>query len=352
MLAGRSTVLVGGPAGVGKSTELAQAARHLQADRVACLVSVDLWENMRRITPDRLLLRIAAKLVHLAVVQLRLPVSQPLRAMLWHAGVLPEELVEHAGAGHPEAPAIDLARMALNEVTRLSRQGRTALILDGLEKVPEGPLAPDLFDALGPLAELADLVTVVPWHVAFGPQAAESLVRAGERFIAVRAPEVVGERGRAGREFLRAILERRLDLPAGALAGDVSDRSLGEQVPANIPDLMIQAAVLSGGLPRTFLQLAGEAGINAKLRRRAPWPDATDLADAIADQQDSLRRILLPGDKALLKRFDGSDGLEMDPAAKVRMLAQGLLLERQEDAGVTLRMHPLVVPVVGDKTDA
>ncbi len=62
VIAGKSTVLVAGPVGVGKSTELAAAAQGLQADRVVCLAPLDRWENMRRITAERALLRIAGTL--------------------------------------------------------------------------------------------------------------------------------------------------------------------------------------------------------------------------------------------------------------------------------------------------
>jgi hypothetical protein len=353
VLAGGSTVLVGGPAGVGKSTELAQVAKKLQDDRVACFVPVDRWENMRRITPDRLLLHIAGKLVHMAIVHLSLPVSHDLRAILWRAGVLSEELLEQPAPGLFSVVPSDIARLAINEVARLSRTGRVALVLDGLEKVPEGPLALEVFDALAALPDDVDIVTVVPWHVAFGPQAAEPVIRAGERFVSVRAPEVEGDVGEAGRAFLRGVLTRRLGTPSdtfdpGPSPSRVASAWLGDTLaPASTAEMVEQAAVLSGGVSRTFLQILADAGTYARLRHATPWPDDTDLADAIADQQDSLRRILLPGDRGLLQRFDGSDGLEMDVPAKVRFLAHGLMLEREQHRRVVLRMHPLVTSIVG-----
>ncbi|MBL0195984.1 MAG: hypothetical protein IPQ09_17520 [Myxococcales bacterium] len=80
ILADRAPLLVGGPAGVGKSTELARAADLLQAHRVACLVQLDRFENMRRLTPDRMRLRIAQKLGYLAQQVLHLPISESLAA--------------------------------------------------------------------------------------------------------------------------------------------------------------------------------------------------------------------------------------------------------------------------------
>jgi DNA polymerase III delta prime subunit len=355
VLAGGSTVLVGGPAGVGKSTALAHVAHRLQGERVACLVSVDRWENMRRITPEKLLLRVAGKLVHQAVAHLKLAVSHDLRAMLCQAGVLPDKLLEQPVQGHYDGAAADVARMAINEVSRLSRQGRVALVLDGLEKLPEGPVALDIFDAVGVLSDIANIVTVVPWHVAFGPQAADPLVRAGEHFVTVRAPTVDDPGGEPGRDFMRHILARRLGLSLwqfDTLPPGIRPRRDGIACPGDMPARVEFLARQSGGIPRTFLQLAADAGTYAKLRRNAPWPDATDLADAVADHVESLRRLLLPGDRELLARFDGSDGMEMDPGFKVRALAHGLLLERQETAGIVLRLPPLLSSIVGGARDA
>src|SRR5512143_2904116 len=72
--AGGSTVLVSGPTGVGKSTELAQAAQALQSARVACLVPIDRMANMHRLTADELLRLLARTLVVFARDQLHLPI--------------------------------------------------------------------------------------------------------------------------------------------------------------------------------------------------------------------------------------------------------------------------------------
>ena len=274
--------------------------------------------------------------------------------MLWQAGVLSDKLLEQPVVGQWGGPASDMARLACNEVARLSRQGRVTLVLDGLEKVPERALATDLFDALALLPESTEIVTVVPWSVAFGPQAGQALVRQGERFVAVRAPEVAAKPGEAGRAFLRHMLARRLGLPAGAFdrpsPGPITTH-LVASVPPDMAEVVERAAELSGGVPRTFLQMVADAGTYAKLRGSA-WPVAADLVDAVSDQQDSLRRILLPGDRAILKEFDGEDGAEMDPEVKVRMLAHALLLEREVGGAVVLRMHPLLAPIVRGGSDA
>ena len=64
--AGRLPLLVAGPVGVGNSTELARAVTHLLGARVVCLVPLDRFEDMRRITADQVLLRVTRQLYDVA----------------------------------------------------------------------------------------------------------------------------------------------------------------------------------------------------------------------------------------------------------------------------------------------
>ncbi len=323
ILAGGSAVLVGGPAGVGKSTEIARAARLLEKDRIACLVPLDRWENMRRLTADQLLLRIAGRVAFLAI-QLDLPLSGALRGALVQTGVLSASAAHLASVGSYESSPSTLVKQALAEVARLSAQGRVTMLLDGVEKVPEGPGALEMFDALRALPSEVEIVAVVPWHLMFGPQS-EEVVRPRERLEVLRAPDVEGEAGAAGRKFLFEVLARRLS---------------GSPPPDFLP-VLEDAARWSGGLPRIFLQLIADAGTYGRLRRNAAWPAAGDVADAVADQKDSFRRLLLPGDAAAIRESAGTDGLELDPGRKVRLLAHGVLLERLRDRRPVLEVHPL-----------
>lgn len=345
VLAGGSTLLVGGPAGVGKSTELARAATLLQAARFACLVPIDRWENMRKLTPEQLLLRIAGRAAFVAIRSLNLPVSFELRETLVAAGVLKDDSMKAAPGKHvPTAPS--LVRHTLDEVSRLVAPRRITLLIDGLEKVPPGSGASDLFDALGALPEEVDLVVVVPWHAAFGPRA-DVVVRASEKFIALRALEIEGDAGEPGRRFLMDLLVARLGIkPATldpvAVVGDAPETL--EDARAEViarRDLIMEAARWSGGIPRTFLQLLADAGTYGRLRRNVPWPESADLADAVADQEDSVRRLLLPGDTQAILAAEGTDGRELDLDRKVRLMAHGILLERLRDRRPTLEIHPL-----------
>lgn len=331
--ANRSPVLLGGPAGVGKSTEIAHAAQMLQQHRIACLIPLDRWENMRRIGPDQLLQRIASRVAYLAKEKLRLSLS---------SGLFDESQKTVSDRWSPST----LVQLVLGEVGRLSQQGRITLLIDGLEKVPEGPSSLELFDALGALPEDVELVAVIPWHAAFGPRA-EMVIRTGERFVSARALEVDGERGQEGRAFLKSVLQRRLQLPDEALdpksVTRVVSGSLDEERARVVAqsNLVADASMASGGIPRIFLQLMADAASYAKLRRAGEWPIDEDLRDAFTDQVDTFRRLLLPGDADAARAAAGTDGRELELGRKVRLMAHGILLERVREQVPVLELHPL-----------
>ncbi len=252
--------------------------------------------------------------------------------------------------GRIEISAPVLAMSVIREVKRLSKQGAVTLLIDGLERIPAERTS-EVFDCFASLTDEVDLVVVIPWQSVYGP-AADQVVRAGERFMAMRSVSVQGDEGEAGRSFLRGLLERRLGLDEGALAPEskVSEDLLEQWFVGTPPpegkrivDLAVKA---SGGIPRNFLQLMSQAATYARLRHQAPWPSVEDLADAIADHEDSLRRLLLPGDRAAIEEVAGSDGTELDIGRKVRLLAHGVLLERETNGRVIIEPHPLVRPLM------
>lgn len=310
ILAGRSPLLVGGPAGVGKSTELARAADLLQPHRFACLVQLDRFENMRRLTPGPMLLRIYQQLEEQAG-RMQIPLS---------------------GARHSDSPR-DLLNSTLSELRRASRQGKVTLLIDGLEKIPQGSAGLDLFEALGLIDEESELVAVIPWHAAFGPQA-ETVIRPGERLVTVRAIEVEGDEGEIGRGLLRRLHLERLGWGLDLL--DPAHEGAGAK---NRP--IDQAIRWSGGVPRIFLQLLADAGAYATLRRPEPWPSEEDLNDACADQVDSFRRLFLPGDVDAIRAVVGTSGSELELDRKIRLMAHGILLERLRQGARVLEVHPL-----------
>lgn len=343
---GTSTVLVGGPVGVGKSTELARIATLLQDSRVACLVQVDRVENIRRLTPDQLLLRIAGGLVEVARGPSGLGASKALTDALRAAGALALNVI---GVDLPPSSTtftgspLSLVNAARNEISRRAPERRIALLLDGLEKLPESPHAHEVLATLGQLGDDVDLVVVVPWFLAFG--ASDDAVRPGAQFVPLPAPEVQGPDGQQGRQFLVDVLTQRLGLPREVLSTGPNATAADVAQPRRA--LVLNAIRWSGGLPRTFLQLMADAAQYAQIRRGEDWPSEQDLADAVADLRDSFRRALLPGDTDALRLADGTDGREMELARKIRLLARGILLERFRPSGPVMDVHPLVRPLLG-----
>lgn len=327
ILADRSPLLIGGPAGVGKSTELARAAELLQPHRVACLIQLDRFENMRTLTPERMLQRLAWQFNLFAEDlltnhQLNERPDDLLKTIDSVKASLLGEL--SMDSGEPEFCLLSLIR----QFKRLLNANRVTLLIDGLEKVPPGREGLELFAALASIADTIELVITVPWHLAFGPLS-ETVIRARERFIPIRAVEVKGEAEAPGRELFHQMLSHRL-----GNYGAITKFWIGDS-------LVDDAITWSGGVPRTFLQLMAGAGFYVKKRTGASWPRSEDLADAVADQQDSFRRLLLPGDAKAIIANEGTDGRELEFARKVRLLAHVFLLERLRDGRPVLQIHPL-----------
>lgn len=333
ILTGRSPLLVVGPTGVGKSTELAFAAQALKKSRIACLVPLDRYENMRTLTPERALLRIAGRLAYVAVKVLRLTLTAELLDHLDFNGVLEGGVAPQVTGLFQNWSAEDLALLTIREVARASHQGHVTLLIDGLEKTPPGP-ARLIFDALQKLHAEAELVVVVPWHAAYGPHA-ETVILPGEKLLVVPPIEVEGPPGAAGLAFLRSIVMRRLQLDDTALVE--APPSFG--APGGVLDTCAQ---LSGGIPRAFLQLLADAASYARVMDGEDWPGPAHAAQAIKDHRESFRRLLTPGDDAALREVDGTDGRNMALEQKLRLLAHGVLLEHHEEGQPVMRPHPIV----------
>lgn len=336
ILTGRSPLLVVGPVGVGKSTELAFAAQALKNSRIACLVPLDRFENMRTLTAEQALLRIAGRLAYVAVKALHLPITPVLLDELDRYGVLAGGVAPKVTSGFPlrsERDVGDLAILAIREIARKSTQGRVTLLIDGLEKTPPEP-ARLVFDALEGLHSEVELVVVVPWHAAYGP-GAETVIVSGEKLVVVPPVEVEGEAGAAGVAFLRNVAARRLQLDEATLA----------QAPATFGapgGVLDTCARLSGGIPRSFLQLLADAVSYARILDGKAWPEPAHVAQAVADQRESFRRLLTPGDDDALRIVDGADGRDLALEQKLRLLAHGVLLERHERGQPVMRPHPIV----------
>jgi hypothetical protein len=315
VIASQGTVLVGGPVGIGKSTELAHTSLLLQQERLPVLIQLDRLANMQTLSPER-----AKQLLVQQLTAAYPGVLSPHLLKSLQSALETSPFAMLADAAHGD----DLLLAAINEASRLKR---VCFLVDGIEKSPE-PVARELFKVFSWVSNYADLVVVVPWYAAFGP-GANQVIQAGEKFFSVRAVPLDTDVGRA---FFRLLLARRLELTESQLAEHEA--------------IVDRAAELSGGSPRTFLQLLADAAAYARIRGHGDWPASEDLDSAFRDQIDTIRRILLPGDKQVLANADKTDGTEIELGTRIRLLSHGLLLEQEEGGKALLRMPPMVATLI------
>ena len=215
----------------------------------------------------------------------------------------------------------------LREVTRASSRGAPVIMLDGLEKCStEGALR--VVRALLDAREEARLVVIVPMDLAVGSGAHE-IVTSFDRIFPLRAVRVRGEEGKAGeagRAFLREIVRVRLGLAV---------------VPEGLAEVLDHAAMESGGVPRSFLQIVRAAASYAALDEREVIR-AEDLLAASRDHAESMARLLVDGDRRCLRDADGTSGVEIPMERRLRLLAHGLLLEYRTEHGTVVRPSPLL----------
>jgi hypothetical protein len=323
MRAGLGPFAVAGPVGSGKSTEIATAAKelHLGAEFFALDVSLDQFLNMRQITGADLLWALGGSIFEVTRAKLQLQLEIPDEAGSRMTGKAPS----HQGHLEP-GPYRDAFLAVIRDFKKKGPASQVAILVDGLEKCPEeqARIAVRTFLSLKDEIELA---FVVPPSLVIGPANAELLSEL--RVFPIRPVPVIEQQGshwKEGRQFLADIFHRRMgeDTNVEALA-----------------PLLETAAISSGGLPRTFLQLMRDAGGYATVANRE-LPTREDLDNAMRDQTDSLRRLLRDGDMQVMKAADGSDGLEIPIERRVRLLSHGILLENEVADRVIVKMHPLL----------
>jgi hypothetical protein len=280
---GRSPILVYGCAGVGKSTELAHATHLLrQQGHRTILVQLDKDIQARRLTPDH---------VYASILQELRPNTQ-------------------------DPASLDQVNTVLGEDLNL---GPVTLILDGLDKLPNDVnKTRDIFEALAAIRDDVNLVVAVPWHVIFIPWS-ESVIRYGEHAVQVCT---VDTRDAVG--FMGEVLRRRVN-------GDLPE------------DILSAAALWSCGITRNFLRIVSDAATHACIRGHEGPPEDEDLNAAVNDLGHQITRSLLPGDLQAIKDAVGTRGTEMPVERKVRLMAQGILVERVREDGITLKVNHLVI---------
>ena len=298
-------ILVAGPAGVGKSTELARTKVELGADHPCVHLRVDRTDDPRKLTGKGLLRRIAVEMCAAAEGG-----TPPLR-------------------GDVESdPTFDDVTLKLLRSVRKKMGEYPILLLDGMEKVPVESLLP-LTEMLQREFPETPKALVVPLAIVYGSRLEEFF--GGDAIVHAVSPlEISGEEGKSGRVFLAKVLQRRLGL---------------QRVPAGLTATHQRAAVWSGGVVRTYLQLMVDAAGYAELEG-LKLPQILHLNQAVADQRDSLRRLLIAGDTSRIAEADGTDGRELPLATRIRLLSHGLLLEYEDEPVPTVRPHPLIEELI------
>jgi hypothetical protein len=332
----RHTILIGGPSGIGKSTELARTAKFLQRERLTCLVPIDRWENMRQLNSKQLILRMAGRLAYIAVHNLNIPISEELQMILIVAKVLKDDSIDiDETVVVPDEG--EVLRRVVSEINQYLPLGkRISFLIDGLDKVPEeNSSSQELFEALGALPKSIDLVVIVPWYAIFGPKAA-SVIRYGEKLIILRALDDLASPNGENLQFLIDILVSRLGINADEVTNN-----------PNRLKFVHEAAKWSGGIPQVFLRLLGDAFVNMQTDINGSWPDVSSITDVVKSYGDGFRRILLPGDTKIINQSVGTDGREIDIKTRIRLMNYNILLERLNNDKPELSIHPIASLVVG-----
>jgi hypothetical protein len=328
-------VAVVGPAGSGKSSALGRVS----AEHISGVVFVPVLTDHAREyflslppgEPDDLAFR--ALVTPASVSDVLLATEHVLGRALLARGI-----PDASGSHDPSAwdvrtrkglSNLDAVRSLAREWRRVRGASQLVLLLDGMERLPAETIRADL-ERLLLLREELRVVAVLPAQVFYGPDGAWMT----EQFRVYSVPPVVvaptnSPHAAAGRAFLREVLRTRV--------GDEGMRASA--------DVLESAISLSGGIPRTFLQLVQDSAMYARLAGREVLRE-TDLTAAVKDQRQSLRRLLDQGDKQEILRADGTDGAEIPRERRARLIASGLLLEYEEDGELVVHPAPILEPIL------
>lgn len=334
-------VAVVGPAGSGKSSTLSQLLRE-PLTHVGCVpILLDhIRDELKGITLDAS--------IEDSFRAFTSPTSfdDIMRAMMFFLALMQVSVASRGSAVNIDEPTRRarfqevckpyLGLSSHDQIRSLARDLRAALgvsqlviLLDGMERLPSETIRADL-DRLLLMRSEFRVVAVLPAQVLHGPDAAWMT----EHFRVYSVPPVVvapsdAPQAAAGRAFLREVLRTRV--------GDEGMRASA--------DVLESAISLSGGIPRTFLQLVQDSAMYARLAGREVLRE-TDLTAAVKDQRQSLRRLLDQGDKQEILRADGTDGAEIPRERRARLIASGLLLEYEEDGELVVHPAPILEPIL------
>ena len=311
-----------GPAGAGKSTELAELARRRQRRWVGSLVRLD---KVIAYTDTTSIVDVLDA-VAFETIRLAICAGVPVSGALGNSdGRFDQEVVKFSGLS-----GFDLLLAAVREIRAASSSGSVGLMVDGLEKASRD-LAETTLAHLERLRGEASVVVVVPMGLATGPSGAilEAFDRVSIGPIVVDG--ALDPSGVAGFKFLFNVVARRLGISADQVGGDEDTTAYAIR----------HAIALSGGLVRTCLQLVQKGALYATMRGR-PVPAKEDVERAGREQSSFLFRLLKEGDVAALRAVHATNGMELELERRVRFLASGLVLEYATSHGTVARVCPLL----------
>lgn len=315
-----------GCAGVGKSTELARLEHLLSPTAVRIHYQFGVGHGARNVA--EWLARLAKRVADEVESDAKAPLVVAAENALW------QSLTDPARSRHADAqPDVEdrktrrHAENAMVEAIRAMRKARGActLLIDGLERAPSLVWS-SVLDSFEPFLDEASFVVVVPVEVLWGGRAT-ALLGGRAKTHAIRPIRSGGDSPH--QMFARLLLKR-----------------LGCDLPASLDVVVHRASEMSGGVPRTFLQLMEDAHMNAVIRGGLDWPETLDLDEASHAMADGMRYLLMPGDDAKLKANQDKDGRDLDPGDRVRFIAHGFLLETTEHGNVQMEVHPLLRAVL------
>jgi len=323
---GLAPLLVCGPDGCGKTTEVLRAAEVLTGDLRAVRVELRDLCPLEEVTERRVLFGVAERLLDHTVDHQEQ--FQPSEALV--ADLRASDPVFPRGHGLRRLP-LDLVQAVAEEITRQLEGTRLVLLVDGLDEVPVEQ-GRTVALALYRVRDLLDVVLVTSPALVNGPQNHAVVTR--YRVFSVPVLPVAdadGLDGEPGRRFLAEIARKRLGI---------------DEVPAELEEALGRVALMSGGVPRTFLRLLHDAGLYAFLAEREV-PDEEDIAEAVRDHADSLRRVLQAGDLDALAAAAATSGLDVPADRRVRFLSHALLVEYVRGGEVVVFPHPLIQRLLG-----
>ena len=288
-------VAIFGPAGAGKSTELAALSARRADKWVGVFVQLDRSVPYGETTDTDAVLDAIATAAIRSADSLNVPLSK--------------ELTVAAGISSGRVPAhlvgYDFLLAAVREIRAASAQHAVGLMVDGLEKA-SSRVARETLANLQRLRGTAHVVVVVPSGIATGPAAAAlseyHLFSIGAVSVSPSVDALM-QGLTDGDEFLFEIAARRLGVHVHDFGGTTPRDTTARAIRKSI--------VLSGGLVRTFLQLLQKAALYAAMRG-FEFPDEPDVARAASDQTRFLLRLLKEGDAEALRRAHGTNGLELE----------------------------------------